>query len=272
MSIDIDNPLFLLGMPRSGTSWLSQIFESSPDVVVRLSPPYSWDFGGTLDLLSGPEDWRTTLRGVIDSKDKFLTQNWHRETGELPQFADDKSRATRVAVKDTRFHPLYEAGMTALPGARTVYIVRNPGAVLWSWRVCKEFPAGADFREEWRSGACRKIEGPGEYWGFDDWLRLTNFYLQRAAAAPERYLVVRYDELVTRAIETAEKMFAFCGLPLQQETVAFLRASQSTFDPRPYSVFKGPNLRDDWRREMPADIYELIEKETAAAGLEWVLT
>jgi hypothetical protein len=270
VTIDIDAPTFLLGMPRSGTTWLSQIFESSPDLVVRLSPPYSWDFGGRLDLESGADEWRAVLQGAIDSQDKYVTQNYLRERGELPELGD-KSGATRLAVKDTRFHPLYVAGMTALPAARTVYIVRNPGAVLWSWRVCKEFPADADFRDQWRSGACRKVEGPGEYWGFDDWLDLTTSFLKLADDDPERYLVVRYEDLVTQPLETTERMFSFCGLALRQATLDFLRASQSTFDPRTYSVFKGPKLRDDWRRELPSDIYAEIEKEAAVAGLDWAL-
>lgn len=270
MSVDTESPTFLLGMPRSGTTWLSQIFESSPEIVVRLSPPYSWDFGGRLDLDSDARQWRTILQGAIDSHDKYVTQNYLRERGELPEFGD-KTTATHLAIKDTRFHALYLAGMSALPAARTVYIVRNPGAALWSWRMCKEFPADADFREHWRSGACRKVEGPGEYWGFDDWLNLTTSFLKLAADDPKRYLVVRYEDLVTRPRDTTERMFSFCDLELPQATVDFLRSSQSSFDPRTYSVFKGPKLRDDWRQELPSDIYAEIEKETAMAGLDWAL-
>lgn len=272
MSIDVDRPVFLLGMPRSGTTWLSQIFESSPDVVVRLSPPYSYDYRHRIGIGSDTDEWRTTLRGVIDTEDKFLTQNWRRETGELPEFGQDKADAERLAIKDTRFHALYEAGMEALPGARTVYIVRNPGAALWSWRNCKEFPAGAEFREQWRTGACRKHDGDGEYWGFTDWLRLTTAYQQRAQAEPDRYLVVRYEDLVTHAMPTVERMFAFCELAVRTETIEFLGASQSSYDPRPYSVFKGRTLRDDWRHELPEDIYAAIEAETTTAGLGGMLS
>lgn len=271
MSVDVDSPVFLLGMPRSGTTWLSQIFESAPDVVVRLSPPYSFDYRQTLGLGSGPDAWRAVLRGATDSDDKFLTQNWRRETGELPDFGDEKTSATRLAIKDTRFHALYAAGMTALPAARTIYLVRNPAAVLWSWRNCKEFPADADFREQWRSGACRKREGDGEYWGFADWLTLTTAYQRLAEAEPNRYLIVRYEQLVTNALATARQMFDFCDLPLRQRTVEFIRSSQSSFDPRPYSVFKGQGLRDDWREELPADIYSAIAQETRAAGLARML-
>lgn len=267
MTVDVDSPIFLLGMPRSGTTWLSQLFESSPDVVVRLSPPYAYDYRDKLDPSSGAEQWRTVLGDTIESNDRFVTQNWRRDTGELPSFDHDSRLATRIALKDTRFHELYLSAMAALPGARTIYIVRNPGATLWSWRQCKEFPDGADFAAEWRSGACRKVEGEGEYWGFDDWLAVTTDYRRRAAAEPDRYLVVRYEDMVTSALATVERMFSFCGLGVPASTGEFVRDSQSRFDPRPYSVFKGAEIRDDWRHELPADIYATIERETIAAGL-----
>ena len=272
MTVDLDAPIFLLGMPRSGTTWLSQVFESSPDVVVRLSPPYSYDFRGSLAAGSDAAGWREVLGGSVASDDRFLTQNWRRDSGELPEFADDKADASRLAIKDTRFHDLYESGMAALPAARMIYIVRHPGASLWSWRMCKEFPADADFGEQWRSGQCRKQDGPGEYWGFDDWLALTQAYYERAAADPQRYLVVRYEQMVRDALGTAERMLAFSGLRLHPATAEFVLASQASFDPRPYSVFKGNELRQDWRTQMPAEILDEVERETAAAGLGELLS
>ena len=153
------SPVFLLGMPRSGTTWLSQIFESARDFVVRLSPPYSYAFRDRLTEASRREDWHEVLQGAISSEDAFLTQDWRRDSGELTRFEKDSASITRLAVKDTRFHHLYRAGMAALPGARTIYIVRHPAASLWSWKNCKEFPDVAVFEEEWRTARCRKQEG-----------------------------------------------------------------------------------------------------------------
>ena len=150
MTADLDSPVFLLGMPRSGTTWLSQIFESSRDFVVRLSPPYSYAFRGRLTEASGRDEWRQVLQGTIASSDAFLTQNWRRDTGELTDFDKDAANVARLAVKDTRFHRLYRAGMSVLPRAKSIYIIRHPAAALWSWRNCKEFPAEADFAIEWR--------------------------------------------------------------------------------------------------------------------------
>ncbi len=267
MAVAPDNPVFLLGMPRSGTTWLSQVFESSPDFVVRLSPPYAYAFRGQVTKASSPEDWRAMLSAAIESRDRFVTQDWRRDTGELGAFNKDPARATRLAVKDTRFHDLYAAAMAALPAAKLVYIVRHPAAALWSWRNCKEFPAEAKFEDEWRNGQCRKREGEGEYWGFDDWATLSAAYLDAAKAAPDRYHVVRYEDLVRRGAETAETLFAFCDMPMRPETLAFLKDSQTRFDPRPYSVFKGGKSNDAWRSGFPEDILSVIEDETQGRGL-----
>jgi len=264
-SVDVAAPLFLLGMPRSGTTWLSQIVESSPDFVVRLSPPYSYDYRGVLTEESTEADWVAVLDGALRSSDRFLTQDWRRESGELPTV--DNSHATRLGVKDTRFHDLYLAGMEVLPRARLVYIVRHPAATLWSWRSCKEFPAGADFAAEWRSGACRKVEGPGEFWGFDDWLQLALRYRAAAERDPERYLVVSYRDLVRDPVGGAEQILAFGGAPMTAETRQFLTDTRSSVNDSPYSVFRGSTDGDGWRADFPADILREIERETEAAGL-----
>ncbi len=184
---ELSSPIFLLGMPRSGTTWLSQIIESSPDVIVRLSPNYSYKLKNRLTVNSGLSEWQSVLSQAIDSDDKFLTQNWRRETGELSYFSAQREHTkAKFFIKDTRFHDVYQAGMDLMERARIVYIVRHPAAALWSWSQCKEFPEGANFQEEWRAGNCRKHEGPGEYWGFDDWKHLTAEYLKREAENPQR--------------------------------------------------------------------------------------
>ena len=63
-------------------------------------------------------------------------------------------------------------------------------------------------------------------------------------------------------------MFGHCGLPLRPETAEFISRSRSSFDPRPYSVFKGDSLREDWREDFPENILRTIEMETRAAGME----
>lgn len=265
-------PVFLLGMPRSGTSWLSQIVESSPACAVRLSPSFSYPLKHRLRMESTEQDWRDVLRAAHDSDDPFMTQNYRRDTGELGRFREKEPSDIRLlAIKDTRFHGLYLDGWNKLKDAKLVYIVRHPAACLWSWRCCKEFPADADFLSDWRSGACRKRGEPraraGEYWGFEDWKALTRRYLSLAESDPKRVHVMHYERLVADAEAETEALFSFLAVPLTGTTRRFLRDSQSHHDPRPYAVYKDRSVARAWRGEFPTHVLAQIEAETREPAL-----
>lgn len=263
-----DRPIFLVGMPRSGTTWLSQIFESSPDFVVRLSPNYSRPLKNQLDLASSREDWFANLSAALTTDDPFMTQNYRRDTGELSTFPPRSLQTVdRLAIKDTRFHDLYQRAMELCDEAQLIYLVRHPAGMLNSWWRSKEFPAEADFATEWRGGACRKVEEPGEYWGFDDWCALTERYLTLEEQTPNRYRVCRYEDLVRDRERVAGELFAFAGYGLRPATRTFLQDSQSRHDSRAYAVFKNPSVADRWRSELPETIQEALRAELAGTPL-----
>ncbi len=265
--VRIEETIFLLGMPRSGTTWLSQIFEASPEVVVRLSPNYSYPLKNSLTLEGGREAWLHQLSAALDTDDPFMTQDFRRDTGELTRFEKDPSAVRRLAVKDTRFHGLYQRGMQLLPAAKCLYIVRNPCGALNSWRKSPEFPDHLDFLDEWRSGACRKQEGEGEYWGFDDWVAVTRAYLDLERAEPERFLVFRYEDLVAHPSDTVRELFAFVGVPPSESVSAFLERSQESHDDRTYAVFKTPDVAGQWKSELDEEIRNTVESELSGTEL-----
>lgn len=266
--LDLAAPIFVLGMPRSGTSWLSQIFESSPDCLVRLSPNYSYPLKNRLSIDTSLADWLEALRLAAESDDPFMTQNWRRNTGEFTRFPDALTRkACRLVIKDTRFHAVYQSGMSLMPRAKAVVIVRHPAAMLWSWRSCKEFPSGGDFSRDWRSGACKKGEGPGEYWGFDDWKVLTLEYCRLAQAWPERYCIIRYEALVNDPKAVVAGVFSFLGLEVSKQTKQFLRDSQSVHDSRPYAICKSRSVATAWKEHFPEEILKEIRDEVAGTIL-----
>ncbi len=258
-------------MPRSGTTWLSQIFEAHSDFVVRLSPNYSYPLKNRLTKESDAQTWSDVLHAAVESDDPFLTQDWQRAAGNLPRF-DRRGSYKRLAVKDTRFHEVYLAGMDVLPKARCIYIVRNPMATLDSWRRSPEFPAGADFGAEWRSGACRKSEGPGEYWGFDDWVTLTADYADRQRSEPLRYRLVRYEDLVDAPGEEAASLFEFAGSEISDSVLDFLSSSHGVNVEGAYSVFKDPSaVRDQWADNIdPAIQREIRESLDGTALAEYL--
>ena len=200
---------------------------------------------------------------ALHTDDEFMTQDYRRLTGELSTFPPRSMETVkRLAIKDTRFHDLYQRCMELFSEAQAIYLVRHPGGMLNSWWRSKEFPAKARFADEWRGGACRKSEGPGEYWGFDDWRDLTMRFLALERQAPARYRVCRYEELVRDRVRIASELFEFAGCALRPETLAFLEESESRHDDRTYAVFKKPSVAERWRSELPDDIQEAIPGRT----------
>ena len=220
------SPVLLLGMPRSGTTWLSQIFESSPQFLVRLSPNFSHRLKNQIDATSTREAWIDQLVEAANCDDAFMTQNWRRDTGELARFDSATAGSeTHLAIKDTRFHELYQRALSLLPGARCIYVVRHPAGAINSWWRSKEFPPDAILDREWRGGACRK-DGPGEHWGFDDWRLLTDRYLDLEELHPQRYCTFRYEDLVADPIGEASG----CSPSLDARSPT--RPSRSSSSPR----------------------------------------
>jgi hypothetical protein len=258
----------LMGMPRSGTSWLSQIFDSSPETRFRLSPLFSYEFKNRLTELSSAAEWRAVLEGAYRSSSDFMSQGYRRRTGQYPVFSDKEPEPPVLVVKDTRFHDLTGALLGHFPEARVVALVRHPCGSINSWlRAPREFPAGADPRREWRSGACRKT-GYGEYWGFEDWRSVTRLYLRLAEEHPERVTVARYEALVADPAGETRRLFAFCGLGYGPRTEEFLRACHRRHDASEYAVFKSPEVAERWRTELDPEIRAAILTELHGTELE----
>lgn len=264
----LEAPVFLLGMPRSGTTWLSQIFESSPHVLMRLSPNYSYPLKNMLNETSSKGDWEEQLRAALYTDDPFMTQNWRREKGELEWIEKTSTDLRLLMIKDTRFHSLYQSGMNLFPKSKCLFVVRNPCGHLNSWKTSKEFPEEAVFEDNWRSGACRKSEGPGEYWGFDDWKALTQAFANLEKQEPNRYKVFRYEDLVADPSGVTKILFDFIGQNLHSDVASFLSRSHAVHDPNVFSVFRSPKVAERWRKEFPEAIARKIYDELSGTEYE----
>ncbi|MCK5013927.1 MAG: hypothetical protein KAS66_08905 [Candidatus Omnitrophica bacterium] len=92
----------IAGVPRSGTSWLGQIIDSSPDVVYRFQPIFSYAFKDAVNIDSNREDCERFFRGIYESTDDFLLQTDKRKAGLYPTF-EKKSNPEYLAFKTCRY-------------------------------------------------------------------------------------------------------------------------------------------------------------------------
>lgn len=256
------------GMPRSGTSWLAQILDSSPKVRFRMSPLFSWEFKHALNEESTREDWAHVLQAVYASDNEFMKQAANRKSGEYPTFPNKETLPPILVVKFDRYQNLVERFFELVPDLRGVAIVRHPCGAIHSWLTApKEFPPESDPLEYWRSGAAKKREY-GDYFGFDDWKWVTRLHARLAAQMPERLRLVRYEALVQDPLPLAREILTFLDIPWSDQTEEFINASRTRHDPGPYSVYKSPSVAHRWRTELQPEIRMAIEDELRGTDLE----
>ena len=254
--------VWISGMPRSGTTWLSQIFASSPEVRLKFCPLFSYEFKNKLDETSSEVDWRQLFFDTYNTVSEYLDQEYLRKKGLVPFFKMKDADPANLVIKSTRFHNLVPRILEAHNSIKFVHIVRDPRASIHSWLTNPyEFPKGADPMAYWRSGVCRKT-GPGEYWGFEDWKLVNAQALGLNAKYPDRFLIVQYEDLAADPEHWTQEMFDFCGLTRHHQTIMFLTASRSTHVENKRSVYKKSAYRQKWRG--------LLDKRIANACLQEV--
>lgn len=260
--------ILLMGMPRSGTSWLSQIFDSNKNTKLRLSPLFSYAFKNAVNEKSSKNDWNILLEKVYKAEDDFMNQTVRKNKGEYPNFEEKNTNPEFLVIKDTRYHNLTEKSLEMINGLKIIYIVRNPCGAIHSWLTApREFPATANPKEEWRNGKCRKT-GEEEFWGFNDWKKVTTLYMDLQKKYPNKIKIISYEELVDNPAKLTNEIFEFTNLNLEEQTLEFLKKSQSSHVKNEYAVFKNPKVKDRWKNELNKNIINEIQEDLKNTNLE----
>jgi hypothetical protein len=264
------NSVWIGGVARSGTSWVGQIFNSHPEVRFRFQPLFSYEFKGSVNADSTAEEHMKFLDGLWGTESEFLTQADKVRSGDYPDFKHSGSETTLV-FKENRYQSVIEPMLRRVPNAKVIGLVRNPCAVINSWKNnAKEFPPGSVLRDEWRFGEC-KNSGPEDYFGYYKWKEVANLYLDLATQYPTQACVVRYEDIVHKRVERCEEMFKFIDLELDPQTTAFLEQSGGDHKGSYYSVYKDNAVTTKWRDDLDPYIISEIEQDLAGTRLEQFL-
>ncbi|WP_155302831.1 sulfotransferase family protein [Desulfosarcina widdelii] len=262
--------IWLAGMPRSGTNWISQIFASCPDVRLKLCPLFSYEFKNEMNSGSTSAEWRDFFRRVYKTPSEYMDQIYLRKQGRniLPEFNDRHHSPHNLVIKSTRFHHLNEFIIQRNPGLFFVGIVRHPCAALHSWLDNPlEFPADCDPVHHWRSGACRKTSEE-EFWGFEDWKRVASDFLEYEKNYPNRFVVLSYNQLVQNPKRVIKPIFERTGLAWTEQTGSFLIESQKRHCDHKRSVFKDKTVMNRWEQALSKDIAREILSEVRGTPME----
>lgn len=258
------------GAPRSGTSWLGEIFNSSEHVAYRYQPFFSYAFRGRIDSESDAAQMRGFFDDLLQSSDPFVMQTGEARLAKAALHFR-KGLPTHLVYKEVRFHDLIRPILGGMKEARCIGLVRDPRAALSSWRHApREFHADWSFADEWRHAPSKNADLMENWYGFERWKALTSSFLQLTAEFPGRFRVQRYETLVDRPLESVSEMFAFCGLTVGAQTKQFLHDSTMRDDGDPYGVFRR-HRQGEGNRYLPPNIASAIERELKGTALHQFL-
>ncbi len=267
-----DQTLIIAGVARSGTSWLGEIINSSPEVAYRFQPLFSHAFKQRLAIDSPREAYEAFLQEAYASQDSFLLQTDKRLAGIYPTFTKHPEPRC-LALKKARYHYLHLKFLTHIENLRLLAIVRNPCAVMASWMANpKEFPPGSDPWAEWRLGNCKNQGLPENFFGFYKWRETTNIFLDLQAQHPCRVRLVRYEDLVDTPELVTESIYDFARLELGAQTKDFLAECNRSHSESPYAVYKSKSVRNRWRQTLDPRIIHDVHEELQGTRLETFLT
>lgn len=246
----------IFGVPRSGTSWIGQIFNSSPRVAYRFQPLFSYEFKDALDESATAEEIARFHTQIADAKSDFVLQTVNVSGSAAPSF---RKRAPELLVwKEVRYLNILP-NLAARASCRLILVARHPCAVVNSWlRAPREFRPEWRPEEEWQL-ANKKNEGrPENYFGYERWKSAMRLFVNLADQFPERTSLLRYEDVVREPLHVTEEAFALCGLPLEQQTRDFLEQSTASDDSDPYGVSRQSPDPDRWRYELDDEIRRQI--------------
>jgi tetratricopeptide (TPR) repeat protein len=201
-------PVFIVGMPRSGSSLIEQILASHPEVhgagemndIIRLA----------VGLRTGPDGFPESFRAASG---EHLCQIGESYVSGVRQRAPGAARITDKAA--AHFLQLGAIAM-ALPEAHIIHVTRSPLDTCFSCYAAL-FNDGQEFTYDLAELGrhYRRCAELMAHW--------------RAVLPADRFLEISYEAVVADLETEARRMIEFCGLPWDPRCLAFHQSSRPVF-------------------------------------------
>ncbi|MEM1253015.1 MAG: sulfotransferase [Cyanobacteria bacterium P01_H01_bin.21] len=213
------DPIFLVGCPRSGTTLLQQMLDAHPDVAIAPETHFIRNFWLKREQYGDLTD-DVNYQALLDA------------IGKIPEFAEmelsfeafqdaaktvdrnyaalldllleqfRQSRNTKIVGEKTPNHLLYMQTLQEFfPTARFIHIVRDPRAVVNSWKTVP-----------WSTGS---ISGNAEVW---------RRYMATARQSPPAngaIFTLHYEQLVAESEDCLRKLCHFLDLPFDAKMLDY---------------------------------------------------
>ena len=256
-------------VPRSGSTWLGNIFNSHPDVIFKYQPLFSYAFKNFLTENSTSNEINSFFDKISASQDYFLDQTEGIKKGLVPKFHKN-NEFTHICYKEVRYHNILVNMLKNSSDIKFIFLIRNPLAVLFSWKNApKEFRAdkGWSFDDEWKNANSKNLNQPEEYNGYVKWKEATHLFLSLKKKYPNKVYILEYNDLLNQRDLKIKEIFKFVKLPFNKQTINFLKMSTSQNNKDFYSVFKIKESDNDWIN-LPEYIIDYVHQDLKGTILE----
>ena len=201
-------PIFVLGMPRSGTTLTEQIIASHPSVYGAGELPDMLNIANSFNKNGGSIQYPEILLTLPDSDFRALGQTY------LANLKKRNSEAQHITDKmPANFFALGLIHLL-LPGAKIIHVRRNPIDTCIS--------------------GFSKMYNRGQFYSYD-LAELGHYYRQyarlmdhwRAVLPPDTFLDLQYEDLVANTENEARKLINYCALPWSEDCLSFHKTERS---------------------------------------------
>jgi hypothetical protein len=254
------------GVPRSGTSWLGQIFNSSAHTIYRFQPLFSYAFKHGLSEFSSKSEIDNFFHKISISDDDFVV-NGMLSSSDKSILSFKKKKITHIVMKHVRYLNIIKNLSHKCDNIKLIGIVRNPCAVLYSW-----FNAEKEFRKdwkpivEWKNGDKKNLKKEEEFFGYDKWKQAALLFEE--LNKNKNFFLVNYNNLLSQTNYEIQSLFKFTNIDFTQQTINFIEKSKNTHLDYDYSVFKKKTSDSKWKDGLPKEIINYIRKDLRNTVLE----
>lgn len=205
-------PIFISGRQHSGNTVTAYIFGMVPDCYSANVEGWFFEHRRLVDRIKDPAKRAAYVVDLLRLDDAALAQRtrdwlvcWHRDNPDAASIDVYRqsmrfvtaSSGKRFWVRRATSYIFYAQDiLTLMPEARILYLLRNP------YDVC----------------ASKKRRDPkrDRFLGWViSWNRGLRIALKLQESYPERFRIVRYEDMVAKPLETFRAIFDFAGVPFQ---------------------------------------------------------
>jgi hypothetical protein len=223
---------------------------------------FSHAFKNRLDARSSAPEISSFFSDLLCTEDNFVLQRGSSSLAGY-ELTFRKETITHLVYKEVRYHRLITHLLDLEPTYMAVGLIRNPCAVIHSWtKAPREYDRTWQLDDEWRQAPHKNGNHPENWYGFERWRELALLFHSLQEQYPDRFHVIRYEDLVAAPERTLRLLYGLHDLQWTSQTREFLQQTRTRDDGTAYGVFRNASTSmENWCGQLDERIVATIYDE-----------